>query len=250
MSGLVLPGGGLERGYSAESREGGFVTATSRVGPRDEDLRGDERADSRLVEQRRADLAHEGKHCQLEVTALGRELLDPGRRASQGEFRGCMLRVRRCVRTQSHASVDELTERMSAEVLAEVDRRGHDERFEHVDCSDPGKFRGIPGDDEGAQTFPEPSRSRCRPRLAPQCFACRAHGVERVRFRAVLRCPGGGVVELDHELALLRQRGRQASTVAAGRLDRPRASFVDRERLGPPERLTVPSSRRGKRRRR
>lgn len=58
------------------------------------------------------------------------------------------------------------------------------------------------------------------------------------------------MVELDHELAPISERRGQAGTVAAGRLDRPGAAFVDGESLRPSEGMTISSSRRGERRRR
>lgn len=66
-----------------------------------------------------------------------------------------MLRICCGVRTESNASVNELPERVSAEVLSKIDRRGDDERFEHIDRGDTGEFRGITRDDEGTQAFTE-----------------------------------------------------------------------------------------------
>ena len=54
-------------------------------------MRGDERADARFVEQSGADLADDRKHRELEFAAFGRQLLDPGRRAAQGQFGGGVL---------------------------------------------------------------------------------------------------------------------------------------------------------------
>lgn len=207
-------------------------------------MRGDERADARFVEQSGADLADDRKHRELEFAAFGRQLLDPGRRAAQGQFGGGVLGLGRRVWTEPDAPVDELSEREPAEVLPEIDGCGDDERLEHVDRGDPGELRGIPGHDERSQTLAKSSRSWRCPGFAAECLACRAHRVERVRLRSVLRCAGARVVELDHELALLCQGRGEAGAVAAGRLDRPGAALVDGKGLRPSERLAVPSSRR------
>ena len=244
MSRLVLTGRGFERCDAAEASERGFIPASPRVGPGDEDLRGDESADSWLVEQRGADLADDREHRQLEFAAFNRQLLDPGRGAAQGEFGRGVLRVGRCVWAEPDASVDELPERVPAEVLPKIDGRGDNERLEHVDRGDTGEFRGIPGNDERAQALTKSPRSWRRPGLATERLACRANGVKRIGLRSVLRCAGGRVVELDHELALLGQGRSEAGAVAARRLDRPGPALVDGKSLRPPQGLTVSPSRR------
>ena len=150
MPGLVLTRRSFERCDSAKTREGGFVAASARVRPRDEDLRGDECADTGLVQQGGTNLAHDGKHRLFELSALDRQLPDPCRGASQGELCGGVLRIRRGVRTQSNASIDELPKRVSPELLTKVNRGRDDERLQDVDRSNARKLRRITGNDEGA----------------------------------------------------------------------------------------------------
>lgn len=186
MPRLVLTRGRFQRCDAAEASERGLVAASSGVRPRDEDLRGDESADARFIEESGADLTDDREHRQLEFAALDRQLLDPGCRAAQGQFCRGVLGLGRSVWTEPDASVDELAERESAEVLPEIGGCCDDERLEHVYRGDAGEFRGIPSHDERSQALAKSPRSWRRPGLAAECLACRANGVKRVGLRSVL----------------------------------------------------------------
>jgi hypothetical protein len=80
-----LAAGGGDGGDAGEAGKAGLGAQATAVRPGNEQLRGDDRADARLVEQRRREPTHVGEDLVLELLGLDRCGLDPTGEAAQDE---------------------------------------------------------------------------------------------------------------------------------------------------------------------
>jgi len=84
---------GLQGRRPGQRSEGGFVADSSTVGPRHQQLRGDDRPDAGLGEQGRPSgmLGDQGSQLGVELVGLGLQEPDPGGDGAQGRHRDPVL---------------------------------------------------------------------------------------------------------------------------------------------------------------
>src|SRR5437667_5735873 len=135
-----LAAGGGDRGDASEASESGLGAQPAAMRPGDDQLRGDDRADAWLVEQRGRECAYMGEDLPFQLGRFAGCCIDSASEASQDEPCRELIGSCRARAAKAATALEQPTGREHAQLLAEPVRGGDDhaaklsERFaSHVD---------------------------------------------------------------------------------------------------------------------
>jgi excisionase family DNA binding protein len=186
-----------------------------------EQLGGTDHPDAWLGQQPRRAPADEHVELSVEIVSFGCK----GERAlcgtAQRGDRGAIFDRLGWMAAQASAASQQLVGRQRAQLLAQTLGCVDDQRLEVVDRARAGLYRALPGGDQDPDGFPVAALAWLGQVLAAKRLMGGSDRVKVIGLGAVTACRPGRTVELDHPLALLKQVGREAGSVAAGAFDRP-----------------------------
>ena len=212
--------------------------------PGDDQLRGHDRTDAALVEQRRRECPYVAEQLALELGGLDGCGLDPAGEAAQHEPCRDLVGAHRARAAEAATTLEQPAHREPAQLLAELVGCCHDhaaelsERFAaHVDGA-------ATCDQEQPQRLPAFAAACQRERLAAKRRPRGPGGVQRIVFPTQAPLRPRRTADLEHRLAAASEVPGKAGAVAACALNRPDAGAFcllrgepKRRRLAAPARV-------------
>jgi hypothetical protein len=196
------------------------------VRPGDEQVRADDRADPRLIEQRGRECAYVGEDLPFELGRFAGCGIDPATEASQDEPRRELVGSCAARAAQAAAALEQPSGWEHAQLLAEPVRGGDDHAAKLSECFAAHVDGAAACDQQEPQRFASVAVTWQRERLAGKRCACRPRRVECVVFAAQASLGPRGTADFEHALSTASEVTRKPRAVASRALDRPDASTV------------------------
>jgi hypothetical protein len=212
--------------------------------PGDEHIRGDDRADARLVEQLRCERLDVAGDLVLELCGFHGRSFDPARECAQDELCRELVDGTRARAAEAAAALEQLAFGQGLELRPEPIGGGHEHAAQLHERSPAHLDRAAARDQQQAQRLAALAHPRHRQRLLRECGPCGADRVERVVFAAQPALVTRPATALDYRLILAAEMTSEAGAVMTRALNGPDAS-PRRVLTGKAKRLRITAHARG-----